>query len=109
MGIERLNEVNTAAGETDDGLAEDEAKKFSGDAARNEARKQAMHDGVVVFIRVISTLFTIVLAYRISTLVLPDIVRLSPDRIQEIDRFMFSGVLGGAVTAYVKRCFSDDK
>lgn len=101
------SEIATPSAPLPDKLAKQEAKeKFSGDAKRAEETKQALHCGMVYFIRIAAILVIIIFSVRMVYYVLPLRYQwLSDEQVKGMDDFLFHGILGGIVGMYLKKSF----
>ena len=102
-----LAQINKVAGSgpvQDDVKAKLEEKRLFGEAARRERYQAATHWVIVAGVGMIGIAVVIVLTVRIIHLVLsPSKQWLSAEQIAEIDRFMFSGTMGGVLTSVVRK------
>ena len=108
MGIDNLDKIGSeiqAEQGLSDNLAKQELqKKFSGDDKRSEETKQAIHCGIIWFIRVAAIIVTIVFIVRMAYFVIPTSWRwLQPDEVKALDEFLFHGMIGGILGAYLKK------
>jgi|GEM_PF-3550724 len=86
--------------------AKKEALVLEGDSQRNEQLKKESHKLLIVFIKLVFFLGVIVLIIRIYHLVtFSDYMWLSEDQINNIDRILFSGTIGGLVGKYFNTIF----
>lgn len=74
---------------------------------KSEENKQVLHGAFLLFIRISVYLVALVMIIRMLHFVLPDVCCwLTEARLQNLDKFFFSGTLGGLVTLFIKRSFS---
>ena len=77
--------------------AEKEKKFFGGDAKRKEEAKQVIHNIFIWFVRIAGVVFLTLFIIRMLHFMLPTkCCWLDETRLQAIDKFLFSGALGGA-------------
>lgn len=110
MATENLDRIGSEISD-DSHLSEREAKKerkeLFGDDKREEQKKEILHKAFLVFIIVISLLITVIVGVRLLHFVMPDTYCwLTAERIQNLDKFFFSGTIGGIVTTFIKKCLS---
>ena len=82
-----------------DAKAKLEEKRLFGDAVRSERYKTCIHYIQIIGAIILGVTAISVIATRMIYLVLPEKWRwLSADQIHDLDHFMFSGTIGGAIT-----------
>lgn len=87
-----------------DSQARLESKEFEPDAQRNEKLKQDFHFIVRLFLGVAAIVFIAMFTIRMLHFIFPDEwCWLKPDRLQAIDKSLFSGAMGGLITSYLKQ------
>jgi hypothetical protein len=107
VDIEKLDQIGSdvAMGRPDD-LSRQEESKFSADATRYDEKKQVIHVAFIWFIRVAAFVMIIVFVVRMVHFILPEkYCWLSAEQIQGLDKFLFSGALGGLVVGSIKQAF----
>lgn len=91
-------------------LSDTEARKeqndLFGDDLRHEQKKQVLHTAFLWFIRVAAFILIIAFVIRMSHFLLPTKwCWLTEEQLQGLDKFLFSGTLGGLVVAFIKPAF----
>lgn len=115
MDIDKIDkigsEISVEASPPSDKLAKQEVKeKFRGDEIRAEEAKQAIHKAFLWFLRVAAFAFIALFIVRMIHFMLPqNWCWLSAEQTQSIDRFLFSGAIGGLVGNYLKQIFPNGK
>ena len=95
-----------SSGELPDGEARKEETDLFGDELRHEQKKQVLHTAFLWFIRVAAFVLIIAFVIRMAHFLLPEkYCWLSADQLQGLDKFLFSGTLGGLVVAFIKPAF----
>ncbi|MFT3991832.1 MAG: hypothetical protein QM680_10535 [Luteolibacter sp.] len=118
IGSERATHASLPASSVKDGEKE-EAKIFqlTGDGRRKEELKQTVHRAFLWLIRIAAGVIILVVIVRVLHLVLPMKSKgwfgwfgcwLETSQIQEIDKFFFSGALGGLLMKYVGQAVPKD-
>ena len=83
--------------------ARDEEKNLFGDKRRRERTKQVFHRMFIAFVYVAAMMAILVFITRVLHLILPSYCHwLDEVQIQNIDKILFSGLIGGFVSKYVK-------
>lgn len=94
----------------EDRKSKKEDQKIFGDAERKEHTKQVLHKLVIVLLWIGAACFYAVLIARVLHFILPEVACdcwtprcwLTPEQLQGIDKFFFSGALGAAIAKYLK-------
>ena len=87
-----------------DKKAELETKKYEGSVKRQEGMKNAIHQVFIVFVYIAFGIFVIVFMARVLHMIFPENWQwLSAEQVQEIDKLIFSGAIGGFIGRYFKR------
>jgi hypothetical protein len=94
-----------------DDLARQELKtKFSGDERRAEETKQALHWGIICFVRTAAVIVTVIFAVRMAYFVLPSGCRwLTDEQVRNMDDFLFHGTIGGILGMYLKKSLQSSR
>lgn len=95
----------------EDSQAQHEEKSFgAGDKRRQEESKQLFHFVFCCFLTVAAIIFIVMFSIRMLHFIFPDDwCWLKADRLQAIDKSLFSGVIGGALTTYLKQIIPSGK
>ena len=89
---------------------ETEARKeqllLFGDKQRQEEKKQVVHDAFIRFVQIAAYVMIGVFIVRMLHFVFPaNWCWLTPEQISSLDKFLFSGALGGLVVGFIKQAF----
>ena len=115
MAIEQLDKVGSEITPSHSPLSgamakREEKETFRGDAKREERAKQHLHNIFICFIWIAGIVFIILFIVRMLHFILPDsMCWLSQDRIQAIDKSLFSGAIGGLIMNHIKKTIPRSK
>lgn len=85
-------------------LKNQEARRLYKDGERHEHVKQNVHRVFICLIWTVSTLAMVVIIIRILHLIMPECwYWLTTENIQQIDKFLFSGAIGGFLGRYIDK------